>query len=181
MQYNCFLVFPVSKFYFWLIIVSIAMAVFPVCLSPIISSLCPLPIGTKQSTDLSPVYIGSFTDCLGMIPGALISTLFLSVVLTGPSPSMGFPNGSKTLPNISSPIGTSTMAPVLLTTSPSWIYLSLPKTTTPTLSVSKLRAIPLTPELNSTISPAWTLVSPKTLAIPSPIEMTVPNSLMSFN
>lgn len=59
-------------------------------------------------------------------------------------------------------------------------YLSLPKTTIPTLSVSKLRAIPFTPEENSTISPAWTLVSPKTLAIPSPIEITVPNSLRSF-
>lgn len=59
-------------------------------------------------------------------------------------------------------------------------YLSLPRTTIPTLSVSKLRAIPLIPELNSTISPAWTLVRPKTLAIPSPIEITVPNSLRSF-
>ena len=59
-------------------------------------------------------------------------------------------------------------------------YLSFPRTTIPTLSVSKLRAIPLIPELNSTISPAWTLVRPKTLAIPSPIEITVPNSLRSF-
>ena len=59
-------------------------------------------------------------------------------------------------------------------------YLSLPKMTIPTLSVSKLRAIPLTPDLNSTISPAWTLVRPKTLAIPSPMEMTEPNSLRSF-
>lgn len=59
-------------------------------------------------------------------------------------------------------------------------YLSLPRTTIPTLSVSRLRAIPLIPELNSTISPAWTLVKPKTLAIPSPMEITVPNSLRSF-
>merc|ERR1740117_1007314 len=59
-------------------------------------------------------------------------------------------------------------------------YLSLPSTTIPTLSVSRLRAIPLTPELNSTISPAWTLVRPKTLAIPSPMEMTVPNSFKSL-
>ena len=40
--------------------------------------------------------------------------------------------------------------------------------------------MPLTPELNSTISPAWTLDMPYTRAIPSPIEITVPNSLMSF-
>ena len=59
-------------------------------------------------------------------------------------------------------------------------YLSLPKMTIPTLSVSKLRAIPLTPDLNSTISPACTLVRPKTLAIPSPMEITEPNSLRSF-
>ena len=31
-----------------------------------------------------------------------------------------------------------------------------------------------------TISPAWTLVRPKTLAIPSPMEMTDPNSFKSF-
>ncbi len=60
------------------------------------------------------------------------------------------------------------------------LYLSLPRTTTPTLSVSKFKAIPLRPEVNSTISPAWTLVRPKTLAIPSPIEITVPDSLISF-
>jgi hypothetical protein len=64
--------------------VSIATAVFPVCLSPIISSRWPLPIGTKQSTAFNPVCIGSCTDLRGMIPGALISTLFLYDVLTGP-------------------------------------------------------------------------------------------------
>ena len=73
-------------------IVSIATVVLPVCLSQIISSLCPRPIGTKPSTDLRPVCIGSVTDFLGIIPGALISTLFLFVVLTGPRPSIGFLN-----------------------------------------------------------------------------------------
>jgi hypothetical protein len=57
--------------------VSTATAVFPVYLSPIINSLYPLPIGTKQSTAFRPVYIGSLTDFLGIIPGALISTLDL--------------------------------------------------------------------------------------------------------
>ena len=99
--------------------VSTATAVFPVYLSPIINSLYPLPIGTKQSTAFNPVYIGSCTDFLGIIPGALISILFLSLVLTAPNPSIGLPRASNTLPNISSPIGTSTIAPVLLTTSPS--------------------------------------------------------------
>jgi hypothetical protein len=54
-----------------------------------------------------------------MIPGAFNSTLLLYVVLTGPKPSIGFPSPSSTLPSNSSPIGTSTMEPVLLTISPS--------------------------------------------------------------
>ena len=122
-QNNCFLVSPESKLVFWLIIVSIAIAVFPVCLSPMINYLCPLPIGTNPSTAFNPVCIGSLTDFLGMIPGAFIYTLFLLSVFTGPRPSIGFPKASKTLPNISSPIGTSTIAPVLVTVSPYWIYL----------------------------------------------------------
>ena len=56
---------------------------------PIISSLYPLPIGTRESTHLIPVYIGSLTDCLGIIPGAFTSTLALVVVLSGPRPSIG--------------------------------------------------------------------------------------------
>jgi hypothetical protein len=54
-----------------------AIAVLPVYLSPMISSLYPLPIGTKASTDFNPVNIGSCTDFLGMIPGAFNSTLYL--------------------------------------------------------------------------------------------------------
>ena len=38
-------------------------AVFPVCRSPIISSRCPLPIGTIESTALIPVCKGSLTGC----------------------------------------------------------------------------------------------------------------------
>ena len=99
--------------------VSIAIAVLPVCLSPIISSLYPLPIGTRASTALIPVCIGSFTDYLGIIPGALTSTYILFLVFTGPFPSIGFPRASKTRPSISSPTGTSTISPVLITISPS--------------------------------------------------------------
>lgn len=153
-----------------------ATAVFPVCLSPMISSLWPLPTGTKASTALSPVCMGSLTDFLGMIPGAFTSTFLLYLVLIGPNPSIGLPRASRTLPSISSPTGTSTIIPVLLTTSPSYMSLSFPRTTTPTLSDSKFRAIPDTPEENLTISPAWTLFKPKTLAIPSPIEITFPYS-----
>ena len=96
-----------------------AIAVFPVYLSPIINSLYPLPIGTKQSTAFNPVYIGSWTLFLGIIPGAFNSTLLLVLVLIGPCPSIGLPSASNTLPNISIPMGTSTIAPVLLTISPS--------------------------------------------------------------
>lgn len=159
---------------------SMAIAVFPVYLSPMINSLCPLPMGTKQSTAFNPVCMGSSTDYLGIIPGAFNSTLLLWLVFTGPFPSMGLPKASNTLPSISSPMGTSTMDPVLYTESPWWISLSLPKTTIPTLSVSRFKAIPLTPEENSTISPACTLVNPVTLAIPSPILTTSPASLTSI-
>lgn len=54
-----------------------------------------------------------------MIPGAFTSTFHLYLVFIGPKPSIGFPKASITLPNISSPTGTSTIIPVLFTTSPS--------------------------------------------------------------
>ena len=126
---------------------------------------------------LSPVIIGSWTDFLGIIPGALTSTLVrLALLGIGPLPSIGFPNPSTTLPSNSFPTWTSTIDFVLLTVSPSLIDLSSPKITTPTLSDSRLSAIPLTPPSNSTISPSWTSSRPYTLAIPSPILKTFPTS-----
>ena len=90
-----------------------------------------------------------------MIPGALISTLLLFIPLSNaPLPSIGFPKPSTTLPNNSFPTGVSTIAPVLFTVSPSFTALSSPNITTPTLSLSKFKAIPLDPSENSTISPA---------------------------
>ena len=103
---------------------------------------------------LSPVCIGSLTDSLGIIPGAFDSTLVLLTFFNVPFPSMGLPNASTTLPRSPLPIGTSTIEPVRFTTSPSLIVLSLPKITTPTLSLSKFKAIPAMPPGNSTISPA---------------------------
>ena len=135
-------------------IVSIAIAVFPVCLSPIINSRCPLPIGIKLSIALRPVCIGSDTDFLGIIPGALTSIRLLFCDSMFPFPSIGFPSASTTLPSSSLPTGTSTIEFVLLTVSPSLIFASLPNSTTPTLSSSRLRAIPLVPSSNITISPA---------------------------
>ena len=56
-----------------LIIVSTAMAVLPVCLSPMMSSLCPLPIGTRASIAFIPVCKGEFTGERSRIEGALYS------------------------------------------------------------------------------------------------------------
>lgn len=55
-----------------IIIVSIHKDVLPVCLSPKTSSRWPLPIGTRLSTILYPVYKGSFTLERVITPGALI-------------------------------------------------------------------------------------------------------------
>jgi len=46
----------------------------PVWRSPIISSRCPRPIGTRLSTALMPVCIGSLTEIRGIMPGALTPT-----------------------------------------------------------------------------------------------------------
>src|SRR5690606_8487921 len=73
---------------------------------------------------------------------------------------IGLPRPSTTRPRSSGPTGTSTMAPVRLTVSPSLMSRSLPKITTPTLSTSRFSAIPRIPPGNSTISPAWTLSRP---------------------
>uniref|UniRef100_A0A1A9ZX38 Uncharacterized protein n=1 Tax=Glossina pallidipes TaxID=7398 RepID=A0A1A9ZX38_GLOPL len=124
------------------------------CLSPMINSRWPRPMGTNESTALIPVCIGSRTETRGIIPGALIPTRKRSLVLMAPLPSIALPKASTTRPNISLPTGTSTIAPVRFTISPCLISLSLPKTTTPTLSGSKFKAIPFKPEENSTISSA---------------------------
>jgi hypothetical protein len=140
--------------------VSMATAVLPVWRSPMISSRWPRPIGTRLSSALSPVCIGSCTERRGMMPGALTSTRARCVVSIGPLPSIGLPSPSTTRPNKPLPTGTSTMVSVRLTVSPSLMSRSSPKITTPTLSVSRFSAMPRTPFWNSTISPACTWSSP---------------------
>src|ERR1700761_5357671 len=163
---------------FWLMMASIATAVLPVWRSPMISSRWPRPIGIKVSMALRPVCTGSCTDLRGMIPGAFTSTRRRSATLaSSPLPSMGLPKGSTTRPSKPLPTGTSTMAPVRLTVSPSLMVASEPKITTPTLSVSRFSAMPLMPPGNSTISPACTLSRPWTRAMPSPTLRTSPTSL----
>src|SRR5439155_313846 len=64
--------------------VSTATAVFPVCLSPIMSSRWPRPIGTMESIALRPVCTGCETDFLQTTPGATFS--ITSVILAGTRP-----------------------------------------------------------------------------------------------
>ena len=111
-------------------------------------------MGIRLSIAFKPVCIGSETDFLGIMPGALTSILLLVSELIFSFPSIGLPKASTTLPNNSFPTGTSTIALVLFTISPSLIFESLPKRTTPTLSSSKFNAIPFVPSPNKTISPA---------------------------
>ena len=104
---------------FWLMIVSIAIAVLPVPRSPMISSRCPRPMGIIASIALIPVCSGSFTGCRTMIPGAADSTLRVVVARIGPMPSSGRPRGSTTRPISAGPTGTSSTRPVVRTSSPS--------------------------------------------------------------
>ena len=86
-------------------IVSIAIAVLPVCLSPIISSRWPLPIGVSASIAVKPVWSGSWTDFLSIMPGAMRSIGRILSVWISPFPSIGTPVGSIILPIRLSPTG----------------------------------------------------------------------------
>jgi len=78
-------------------IVSIAIVVFPVCLSHIINSLCHLPIGTIESIALIQVSIGMLTDCLVITHGATFSMGYMSLVWISHLPSIGLARASTTL------------------------------------------------------------------------------------
>jgi len=93
-------------------IVSSAMAVLPVCLSQIISSLCHLPIGTRASIIFRPVCSGWSTDFLVITHGAILSTGYFSFDLIGHSQSTGSPKAFTTLPSIASHTDTENTCPV---------------------------------------------------------------------
>ena len=156
--------------------VSTPIAVLPVCRSPMINSRCPRPIGTVESITFNPVIRASVTGCRSMTPGALRSMGSVASALIGPLPSIGMPSGFTTRPRRASPTGTSAMRPVRLASSPSRINVSSPNNTQPTLSSSRLSAIPIIPLGNSTSSLVCTLPSPCTRATPSPTCCTVPLS-----
>ena len=167
---------PVSR---WLMMVSTAIAVFPVWRSPMMSSRWPRPIGIMASTAFTPVWSGSFTGWRPTIPGATRSTGAVSAVSIGPFPSSGRPRASTTRPFSASPTGTRRMRRVRLAVSPSPMEPTSPNSTRPTELSSRFRASPNTSFGSSTSSPYMTCSRPRTRAIPSPEDTTVPISAMS--
>ena len=159
---------------FWLMIVSTATAVLPVCRSPMISSRCPRPIGTIASIALRPVCTGCDTDWRQITPGATFSMTSVSLALTGPLPSIGSPSAFTTRPISASPTGTDRILPVHLTVSPSEMCSYAPMTTAPTESRSRLSARPKVFLGNSSISPCIASDRPWMRQMPSVTETIVP-------
>ena len=111
-------------------------------------------INQKETNDAAGKDDSKKLFCIYVSIGQKRSTLLFSTFFNSPFPSIGFPRPSTTLPRSPLPTLTSTILPVLFTTSPSFIDLSSPKITIPTLSSSRFKAIPLIFPGKSTISPA---------------------------
>ena len=79
-------------------IVSKQIAVLPVFLSPIISSLCPLPMGTIESMAFIPVCRDDETSFLLITPGASYSRGLYLLLFIRPFESRGYPKAFITLP-----------------------------------------------------------------------------------
>src|SRR5689334_23527613 len=157
-------------------IVSMAIAVLPVCLSPMISSRWPRPTGVIASMALIPVCSGSLTFWRCTTDGACSSSSRSSVPSISPLPSSGTPSGSTTRPRNPSPTGTDSTSPVRRTCWPSSTLLKSPRMTTPISRRSRLSARPRIPPGNSSSSLAIAEGRPSTCAIPSPQSATVPTS-----
>jgi hypothetical protein len=167
---------PESQLPFWLMIVSMAMAVLPVCRSPMISSRWPRPTGVIASMALIPLCSGSLTFCRCTTDGACSSSWRNSVPSIGPRPSIGLPSGSTTRPRKPSPTGTDSTSPVRFTRWPSSILLNSPRMTTPISRTSRFSARPRVPSSNTSSSLAMVEGRPSTWAIPSPHSATMPTS-----
>ena len=161
-------------------IVSIAIVVLPVWRSPMISSRWPRPIGIILSIALIPVCSGTLTLWRWMMPRAIASTGRISLVSTGPLPSMGAPRAFTTRPSRSSPTGTERASPVRNTELPSWMVSLSDRIATETVSSSRFWATPKLPSSNRSSSLAMQERRPYTVAIPSPTVMTVPFSFISI-
>src|SRR6516164_9417104 len=169
---------PDSQFARWLMIVSMAIAVLPVCRSPMISSRWPRPIGVIASMALIPVCSGSLTFWRCTTDGACSSSARSSVPSMSPRPSNGMPSGSTTRPRNPSPTGTDSTSPVRRTCWPSSTLAKSPRMTTPISRTSRLSARPRIPPGNSSSSFAIAEGSPSTRAMPSPHSATVPTSCL---
>src|SRR5215469_2481868 len=167
---------PDSQLAFWLMIVSIAIAVFPVCRSPMISWRWPRPIGVIASIALIPVCSGSCTGCRCTTEGAWTSRGRSVWSLISPRPSSGSPSGLTMRPRNESPTGTDSTSPVRRTRCPSSIPENSPRITTPISRTSRFSAMPRIPFSNSRSSFAMAEGSPSTRAMPSPASTTVPIS-----
>ena len=156
--------------------VSIAMAVLPVCRSPSINSRWPRPMGMSASMTLRPVCSGTVTGARSMMGAAGRSIGRRLLEATGTSPSSGRPSGSMTRPSNPSPTATSITRPVRSTSSPAWRCQYSPSSTTPISSSSTLKAMPNTSPGNITSSSKPTPGRPDTLAMPVAMLVIVPTS-----
>src|SRR5262252_1513758 len=155
---------PDSQFARWLMIVSMAMAVLPVCRSPMISSRWPRPIGVIASMALIPVCSGSFTFWRCTTDGACSSRARCWVPSISPLPSSGTPSGSTTRPRNPSPTGTESTSPVRRTCWPSSTLAKSPRMTTPISRTSRFSARPRIPPGNSSSSFAMAEGLPSAMA-----------------
>ena len=154
--------------------VSIAIAVFPVCLSPIINSLCPLPIGIIESIAFMPVFKGTETGSRSTTPAAIFSRGMSLPFLIFALLSRGFPKGSITLPSNSSDTFTERISPVDSTISPSLIPVVSPKGRMEVLSSSRFNTGPAFPSLKVIFSPIIAFDRPEATITPSAFLITVP-------
>jgi hypothetical protein len=74
-----------------------------VCMSPIISSLCPLPIGTIESMHIIPVHKDSDTDLRSKTLGEGDSTIHLPKDVRRPRERIRLPRPSSNVPRVLSP------------------------------------------------------------------------------
>ena len=128
----------------------------------------------SESMALMPVCRGSWTGWRPVMPGAWISIRRCWTPLSGPLPSSGSPSTLTTRPTTPSPTGTDRMSPVASTVCPSSIESTEPSTTAPIVSSSRLRARPMVPSANRSISLTAALGRPLTRAMPSPTSLTTP-------
>ena len=128
--------------FFWLIMISIANVVLPVCRSPMINSRWPLPMGNIASIAKIPVASGSSTDFLSITPKGIFSIGIKWSFLIFTFPSCSWPKAFTIRPNSWSPTGIEIIFFVLLTTLFSKILLYFPNITIPTELDSKFKTKP---------------------------------------